>query len=256
MVKHHKTAVVTGSCGLLGRSIVSKLIDDGWHVIGIDICDFVPVLAGYDHIKFDLGNTGEFCSLKGMIMNRVESINCLVNNAANNPKVEGEPFSGSFETMTMDEWSKDLLINLTSPVMLTKCLLPLFPSIPCVPQNKIINIISTYGLVAPNQAIYSSLGECVNKPISYCASKAGLAMVTKYLATLLGEENFGVNGVAPGGIQNNQPYDFVRDYSALTPMGRMASVGEVSSVVKFLCSQESNYINGQIIAVDGGWTAW
>ncbi|ETR73571.1 MAG: hypothetical protein OMM_06855 [Candidatus Magnetoglobus multicellularis str. Araruama] len=81
-------------------------------------------------------------------------------------------------------------------------------------------------------------------------------MATKYLSVYLGKKGFNVNGVAPGGIENNHPKEFVDMYSKYTPMGRMARVEEILDVILLLLGKGSDYINGQIIAVDGGWTVW
>ena len=94
------------------------------------------------------------------------------------------------------------------------------------------------------------------KPLSYSASKAALGMVTKYLAVYLGKNGFNVNGIVPGGIENDQPKEFIKAYSQLTPMGRMAKVDDFLEVVNLLCDSGSDYMNGQLIAVDGGWTVW
>jgi NAD(P)-dependent dehydrogenase (short-subunit alcohol dehydrogenase family) len=126
-------------------------------------------------------------------------------------------------------------------------------------QCKIINMSSIYGVVPPNQNIYKPLSteeiEYV-KPLSYSASKAALGMVTKYLAVYLGAKGFNVNGIAPGGIENSQPEEFIELYSKNTPMGRMAKVDDFFGVVALLCGPGSDYMNGQLIAVDGGWTVW
>ena len=81
-------------------------------------------------------------------------------------------------------------------------------------------------------------------------------MVTKYLAVYLGKKGFNVNGIVPGGIENGQPEEFVEAYSQLTPMGRMGKVEDFLEVVTLLCGPGSDYMNGQLIAVDGGWTVW
>ena len=92
--------------------------------------------------------------------------------------------------------------------------------------------------------------------MGYSVSKAALAMVTKYLATYLGANNFNVNGLAPGGIENKQPKEFIKAYASHTPMRRMAKVEDMSETLLLLCGKGSDYINGQILSVDGGWTTW
>ena len=81
-------------------------------------------------------------------------------------------------------------------------------------------------------------------------------MVTKYLSTYLAAKGFNVNGLAPGGIENNQDQVFIDSYSKQVPMGRMARVDEMLETLYLLATPGSDYINGEIIAVDGGWTSW
>jgi len=203
---------------------------------------------------------GLYDSLAEEISSLTDNLVCLINNAAFNPKIEGDKTSfGRFEDLDINNWNEEVNLNLTSPVFLTKVLLPLFNQ----DRNKyckIINIISTYGIVPPNQSIYESLskknGFEIIKPMAYPVTKAGLSMVTKYLSTYLGESGFNVNGMAPGGIENGQDQEFISSYSKHVPMGRMAKVDEMLETLLLLATSGSDYINGQIIAVDGGWTTW
>ena len=256
-----KTIIITGAMGLLGKSACKFFNSNNFHVIGIDIVDQPSDLTdGVDYIKFDLMDINSYSILADRIKELTKNLACLINNAAYNPKIEGGQFEFSrFESLNLEDWNKEMMLNLTSPVFLTQALLPLFNR-DLNDYCKIINVISTYGLVPPNQSIYKNLSEAsgidVVKPIAYPVSKAGLAMVTKYLSTYLGEVGFNVNGIAPGGIENGQDPIFVNDYSSLVPMKRMAKVEEMLETLYLLASKGSNYINGQIIAVDGGWTTW
>ena len=72
----------------------------------------------------------------------------------------------------------------------------------------------------------------------------------------LGKKGFNINGIAPGGIENHQDQVFIDAYSKQVPMGRMAKADEILETLYLLATSGSNYINGQIIAIDGGWTTW
>ena len=255
-----KSVILTGASGLLGSTITKTLIDNDWHVIAIDIKKPQNIPDQVSFIQFDLMKINDYSHLKKQIGLLTKNFKALINNAATNPKIEGNILSfGKFEDMDVNEWNKDIGLNLTVPVFLIQQLLDIFnhnDQKPC----KIVNVISTYGIVPPNQDIYKPLSQSTGieifKPIAYSVSKAGLAMVTKYLSVYLAQKGFNVNGIAPGGIENNQPDEFIEMYSKYTPMKRMAKKHEMMDVILLLIDKGSDYMNGQIIAVDGGWTVW
>jgi len=259
-MENKRDVVLTGGLGLLGSSASQALLDSGCNVIVVDKDDRPGDLnRDISYIKYDLMDIENFIVLKKLIKDRIKNLKCLINMAAYNPSVEGGKLSsGKFENQSLKDWNDEFCLNVTSPVFLTKELLDLFnhEGSTC----KIVNIISIYGIVSPRQEIYESLSEIhgqeMFKPIGYSASKAAFAMVTKYLATYLGGKGFNVNGLAPGGIENNQPKEFIDAYSAHTPMKRMAKVEDMLETLLLLCGKGSDYINGQIFTVDGGWTTW
>lgn len=259
--KVKQTVLLTGGQGLLGKAIAHDLDERGFHVIVVDVHNSPGELnENIDYIQFDLSKINQYSLLKEAVKKKTQNLKCLINNAAYNPKVENEHSGfGRFEDIQLEDWQSEFSINLTSPVFLIKEMLPLFNRVDGA-QCKIVNISSIYGVVPPNQDIYKSLskarGKEFVKPLSYSASKAALGMVTKYLAVYLGKMGFNVNGLVPGGIENDQPEEFVESYSQLTPMGRMGKVDDFLEVVNLLCGPGSDYMNGQLIAVDGGWTVW
>jgi len=93
-------------------------------------------------------------------------------------------------------------------------------------------------------------------PLQYSVVKAAAIGLTKDLSGRLGRSGITVNCLVPGGIEGGQPELFVRNFSALTHLGRMAKASEVAAVAEMLCQRQSAYITGQVIHVDGGWSAW
>jgi NAD(P)-dependent dehydrogenase (short-subunit alcohol dehydrogenase family) len=120
-------------------------------------------------------------------------------------------------------------------------------------SGNIINIASIYGFAAPRFEIYD--GTSMTMPVEYAAIKAGIINLTKYLASYLGGYNIRVNAISPGGLEDRQPASFIKNYSSNVLLGeRMANPADITGVLLFLLSKQSQYITGQNIVVDGGWT--
>lgn len=121
-------------------------------------------------------------------------------------------------------------------------------------RGRIVLLSSIYGLGGVDQAMYPE--GMPPAPVTYATAKAAVIGTTRYLATLWGRHGIRTNAVAPGGIAARQDPAFVEAYGHRVPVGRMASDREIAAAIVFLASERSSYINGQVLAVDGGWTAW
>jgi NAD(P)-dependent dehydrogenase (short-subunit alcohol dehydrogenase family) len=107
--------------------------------------------------------------------------------------------------------------------------------------------------VGPDFGLYA--GTTMANPAYYAAAKGGVIQLTRYWATTMAP-TIRVNGVAPGGIERGQPDSFRQRYAARTPMGRMATEADIVGGVVYFASDLSRYVTGQVLAIDGGWTAW
>ena len=116
----------------------------------------------------------------------------------------------------------------------------------------VVNLGSIYGSLGPDWEIYA--GTSMGNPAAYAASKGGLIQLTRWLATTLGPK-VRVNCVSPGGISRNQDEKFVKKYVTRTPLSRMAVEDDVVKAILFLSTTSANYITGQNLVVDGGWSA-
>ena len=119
--------------------------------------------------------------------------------------------------------------------------------------GSIINIASIYGVVGPDFTVYDKTS--LTMPAGYSAIKGGLINLTRYMASYFGPNNIRVNCVSPGGIFDNQDINFVKNYMKKVPLGRMGLPEDIAPSVAFLLSDDSKYITGQNLIIDGGWTA-
>jgi|TARA_B110000483_G_scaffold243557_1_gene334110 NAD(P)-dependent dehydrogenase (short-subunit alcohol dehydrogenase family) len=264
-----KVIVVTGAAGLLGTKHCEAIAAFGGSIIAIDKDKKKleklekNILKTYKiDIKIycaDITNEKEIKSLSLKALNHFRRIDCLVNNAANNPKVEKNNIKekSRLENFSLDDWNNDIAVSLTGAFLNTKY----FGKIISENSNGgvIINIGSDLSLIAPDQRLYSKKNIAQNlqpvKPVSYSVVKSGLVGFTRYVATYW-PDKVRCNIMCPGGIQNDQPREFIKNVSHRIPMGRMATSSEFQGTLIWLLSDASKYLNGAIIPVDGGRSAW
>lgn len=155
-----------------------------------------------------------------------------------------------FEKQTVEAWDAALRVNLTAGFILAQeCQESLTKS-----QNgNIIFFSSIYGMIGPDMGLYADTP--MANPAGYNASKGGLLQLTRYLSTVLAP-HIRVNAISPGGVLRGQPEIFQKRYLAKTPLGRMATEEDLKGAVAYLASDLSQYVTGQNIVVDGGFTAW
>jgi NAD(P)-dependent dehydrogenase (short-subunit alcohol dehydrogenase family) len=261
-----KVAVVTGSAGLLGSGFCRTLAEAGASVVLADNNsaaneDLAARLTadGYNALAVttDIADPESVKSLVTQTLERFKRLDILVNSAALDPKFDPEhqdEHASSFENYALDDWKQALDVNLTGMFLVTQAAVH-----PMLDQKRgvIINICSTYGLVAPDQRIYQREGQAEGyKPVYYSVTKAGVMGFTRYLAGYYAGKNIRVNALTPGGVYNQHDEEFLEKYAARTMLGRMADRSEMNSALLFLASDASSYMTGANLIVDGGWTAW
>ena len=260
--------IVTGGLGLLGQKHCEAIVEYGGTPVIFDIDpdnfeSFKKKLLSYYSaepifVQTDITDENSINDSMNYLLKQNICIRGLINNAARNPSVssQGLEQSNRLEEFDINEWEKDLKVGLTGAFLCTK-IIGSYMNL----QNggSIINISSDLGLIAPNQNLYKK--ENVNdndqfvKPISYSVIKAGLIGMTRYTSTYW-PMKVRCNCLCPGGIYLDQPEDFVKKISNLIPMQRMAKVDEYKGSIIFLLSEASSYMNGSVISIDGGRTAW
>jgi NAD(P)-dependent dehydrogenase (short-subunit alcohol dehydrogenase family) len=266
-----KVIIVTGAAGLLGyeycKAIIQAegipvLIDINKITINEKIEELNLNFPGSDCKGFVVDITNEELIEKNCseILNIYGKIDGLINNAANNPKIEDNDLINfsRLENFNINTWNSDLNIGLLGSFLCVKHYGF------AISKNKnggsIINVSSDLGVIAPNQNLYKKEGVHEDlqsvKPVTYSIIKHGLNGLTKYIATYWADKNVRCNSICPGGVFNHQPTDFLDKVSELIPLGRMAEKEEMNGMIVYLLSNASSYVNGTIINIDGGRTAW
>lgn len=183
----------------------------------------------------------------------------LINNAGIDTQPSAPPeVSGPFESFPENVWRDVIDVNLTGVFF---CCQIVGGAMAKKGRGSIINVGSIYGMLSPIQDIYAykeqKTGRSFTKPIAYSASKSGIYNLTRYLATYWGKKGVRVNTLSPSGVfREDQDKEFVDNYCARMPIGRMARPSEYNGAIIFLSSEASVYMTGANLVVDGGWSTW
>jgi len=249
----NKTALVTGATGQLGRQFCLGLAREGASVwvsdLEIESCKAVIETLGEDSqhypLALDVASPESVQTGFGKISKSSGAIDVIINNAgiAVFDPFEERAFSDFMNVLKINVGGTFLCIQEGSRLMREQ-----------QTNGSIINIGSIYGMVSGDPRIYTDCSRQTSE--CYGASKAAVIQMTKYFAVHLAKSGIRVNCISPGGVFNHQGVDFVANYSHRCPMGRMAKETELADMAIFLASDESSYLTGQNVAVDGGWTAW
>jgi NAD(P)-dependent dehydrogenase (short-subunit alcohol dehydrogenase family) len=239
-----KIIIVTGGNGLLGREIVNKIKSAGAFCINIDINH--ETSSDLSTIKCDITDELQVKHSIEKVIDKYSVIDGLVNNAY--PRTPD--WGLKFEDIPYTSWQKNVDYQLNSYFFISQ---QVTSHMEKAEFGSIINIASIYGVVGPNFDIYE--GTSMTMPAAYSAIKGGILSFTKYLASYFGSKNIRVNAISPGGIIDGQDSSFIKKYSDMVPLRRMGNPDDISPAVLFLLSNDSKYITGQNIIIDGGWTA-
>ena len=253
----NKTIIITGGSGMIGSafSIVSAKYGANVVIIDIDkkksdnLVKQIKEKTGNDkiiYLKCNITSLNDVKKAIDIILNKFGEISTLVNNAYPRNKNYGR----KFEDVTYEDFCENINLHIGGYFLITQQVSKVMMK---QDYGNIINIGSIYGFAAPRFEIYE--GTEMTMPVEYAATKGAIINLTKYLASYLGKYNIRVNCISPGGVYDHQPESFVKKYSQKVLSGkRMANVDDLTGALLFLLSDDSNYLTGQNIVVDGGWS--
>jgi 3-oxoacyl-[acyl-carrier protein] reductase len=244
MMLKNKTAIVTGSAKGIGREIALALAEEGFNVVVSDIdqegCGKVAEEIknkGVNSlaVECDVSQKDEVDNLIAKTVEEFKGLDVLVNNAGIYPFVP-------FMEMKEGDWDKVLNINLKSVFLCCQAAAKKMKE-----GGKIVNISSIASFVGFEGLVH------------YCASKGGMNSMTRALALEFASKKINVNAVAPGaintpGASQGSNEETRKQTIALIPLARMGQPKDISGLVVFLVSDKAEYITGQTIIIDGGWT--
>ena len=266
----NRVIVITGGAGLLGVMHAESIAEAGGIPILADLKKESAEKAASaisskfnisaKGIKTDITNKNDVEALCETVLSQFGRIDGLINNAANNPKIESNqqpPKWSRFENFPLDSWESDIAVGLRGAFLCSQVL-----GTKMSEQGKgvIVNMSSDLGLVGPDQRLYEQKGVPLDKqpvkPVTYSVIKSGLIGLTRYLATYWADKGIRVNALCPGGVEAGQSEDFKKRLHPRIPMNRMARKDEYQGAIIFLLSDASSYMTGTTLTIDGGRTCW
>jgi NAD(P)-dependent dehydrogenase (short-subunit alcohol dehydrogenase family) len=211
-------------------------------------------------MPLDLTDDYSIVALKERVVAEYGHVDILFNNAAGRvagtvDEIKERKFSilqASMKRMNRSQWEGAMAVNASGLFICTQVFAE--QMIEQREGGSIVNISSIYGIVGPTFPIYDGLE--MTSPPDYSFAKGGIVNFTRFAATYYAPYGIRVNCISPGGYCGGQANEFVRRYEERTPLGRMAVWNDLKGPAVFLASDAAQYVTGENLAVDGGWTAW
>ena len=252
MLKNKKILVV-GAAGLLGATLVKELLVQGANVVAADISLerlsssllALGIKSNSDNVSLQQIDLGDKAAVTAMF-DKLEGLTGAVNCSYPRNKNYGKHF---FDVLPED-FNENISLNLGSSFLFMQQCAAYFKRTEM--PFSLVNISSVYGVVAPKFEIYDKTP--MTMPVEYAAIKSGLIHLSKYVAKYVGDSRFRVNLVSPGGIFDHQPVDFLNAYKKETFGKGMLDVTDVLGSIIFLLSSMADFVNGQNIVVDDGFS--
>jgi NAD(P)-dependent dehydrogenase (short-subunit alcohol dehydrogenase family) len=248
-----KKIILIGGSGVLGKYFAEKLsLNNELHVADIGLKKKKITRNRYNYF-LDILNEKKINEFFKKIKVEHGTFDILINNAAFTTEMASKFTKlNKKDYFSTKIWENTVNTNLRGPFLACKYFLKYHHNKNI--DQRVINIGTIYGIYSPHHHIYTH--QKFFSSISYTASKAGLIGMTKWLATKFAQEKTNFNMVSPAGVFNNHNKKFLKDYTNLIPKKIMASEKQIYSAIEFLISNDADYVIGQNIIVDGGFSAW
>ena len=253
MILKDKKILVAGAAGLLGANLVKELLAQGSKVVAADISlerlyNRLPALGidadNADVLlqQIDLADKTAVATMFGQLNGLTGAVNCSYPRNKN--------YGKHFFDVTPEDFNENISLNLGSSFLFMQQCAVYFK------RNEtpfsLVNVSSVYGVVAPKFEIYNNTP--MTMPVEYAAIKSGLIHLSKYVAKYVSDSRFRINLVSPGGVFDHQPGDFLNAYKKETFGKGMLDVTDVLGSIVFLLSSMADFVNGQNIVVDDGFS--
>ena len=261
------TAVVTGGAGILGRGFATSLAAHGASVMIGDI-DLPRAQAVAGEIsalgkgavaaeETDVRDPSALDRLFDRAAERFGPVTAVINNHTAPRGDDISAMFAPFHEYAPQEWRRQMEVTLDGAFFTAQAAIRHFLS--HGRPSAMLMMSSIYGIRGADKRIYEGSnyhGAAINTPPPYSAAKAGVVGLTRYLATEYADRGIRVNALAPGGVFSGQNDAFQAAYGARAPMGRMARQNEMFGAALYLLGPSASYLTGQVLAVDGGLSAW
>lgn len=248
----NKIVVITGGAGLLGKEFCQAIAANGAIAVmaeyDLSVAEKICNALGNSHIvpaQVDITNKDSVAALITTISEKYGKIDALVNSAYPRNK----NFGKHFFDVEYEDFCENLGMNLGGYFLTSQLFAKYFYK---QGYGNIINLASIYGVIAPRFQIYDNTP--MTSAVEYAAIKSGLIHLTKYMAKYFKGKHIRVNTISLGGIEDRQPEPFLKAYKGFCLNKGMLDAKDVSGTVVFLLSELSEYVNGQNIVVDDGFT--
>ncbi|MGR3637293.1 MAG: SDR family NAD(P)-dependent oxidoreductase [Shimia sp.] len=256
-----RTVFITGSGGVLGSTYVRRMLDQGAKVVATDLegarADALVEAHGnnanFGFYHLDVGDEEAVSGIFQKVMSDGWKPNVVLNNAAITGEMlmgAGKPFP-DFADTSVDDFERTMRINLTGAFMIARQMdrdiIGKYPA-------SLINVASMYALNGAHHPIYD--GMPFKNFSAYGVSKAGIHGLTVWLAGYWAQRDATVNTISPGAVFNGHSEEFQRRVGELIMQNRMAQPDEIADVMLFLASEQAGHMTGQMVNVDGGFSAW